>query len=252
MRTKIVAGNWKMNKTLSETIELISELKQIIHPSKEVEVIIAPSFTNLYKAVEMLQNNYIKLAAQNMHYADHGAFTGEISAGMLKSIDINIVILGHSERRFYFNETDEILKEKVFQAYKNKMTCIFCVGERLEDRKNGKHFKVIENQLKNSLFDLPIQAYKNIIIAYEPIWAIGTGKTATPEQAQEMHAYIRKKLALKYGQDLANNVRILYGGSIKPINAQEIFSQPDVDGGLIGGASLNAKDFNKIVEAAKS
>jgi len=252
MRTKIVAGNWKMNKTLPEAEQLINELKEKITPEKGVEVIIAPSYTNLPKAVEMLKNNPIQVAAQNMHFADSGAYTGEISADMLQSIGVNTVILGHSERRAYFNETDESLKEKALKAYEKGMTNIFCVGEQLADRKANKHFEVVENQIKNALFELPIEAYKKIIIAYEPVWAIGTGETASPEQAQEMHQFIREILAKKYGRDLANHVRILYGGSVKPGNAAEIFSKPDVDGGLIGGAALKADDFKAIVTAAKS
>jgi len=252
MRTKIVAGNWKMNKTLPETIQLIKDLKATINPENKVEVIIAPTYVNLPKAVEMLKDFPISVSAQNMHFADSGAYTGEISADMLKAIGVNTVILGHSERRAYFNETDDMLKQKAHKAYEKGMTNIFCVGEQLEQRQASEHFEVVKNQIKNALFDLPLQAYKNIVIAYEPVWAIGTGETASPEQAQEMHQFIREVLAKKYGQDLANSVRILYGGSVKPGNAKEIFSKPDVDGGLIGGAALKAQDFNAIVEAAKS
>ncbi len=252
MRTKIVAGNWKMNKTLPEAVALIEALKNNIQPDKTVEVIIAPAYVNLPKAVELLQDFPIAVSAQNMHFADHGAYTGEISADMLKAIGVDTVILGHSERRAYFNETDDVLQKKAQKAYEKNMTNIFCVGEQLEDRTKGRHFEVVKNQLSKALFDLPLQAYKKIVIAYEPVWAIGTGQTASPEQAQEMHRFIRETLAQKYGRDLANHVRILYGGSVKPANASEIFSQPDVDGGLIGGASLNAEDFNAIVTAAKS
>ncbi len=252
MRTKIVAGNWKMNKTLPEAIQLINDLKSMVKPDKSVEVIIAPSYVNLPKAVELLNDFPIKVSAQNMHFADHGAYTGEVSADMLKAIGVETVILGHSERRAYFNETDDILQNKAHKAYEKQMTNIFCVGEQLEDRQAGKHFDVVKNQLSKALFALPLQAYKKIIIAYEPVWAIGTGETATPSQAQEMHHFIRESLAKKYGRELASHVRILYGGSVKPANAAEIFAQPDVDGGLIGGASLNAKDFNAIIEAAKS
>jgi len=251
MRTKIVAGNWKMNKSLPEAISLINDLKAQINP-QGVEVIIAPSFTNLPKAVELLADSDIRVAAQNMHFADSGAYTGEVSADMLLSIGIDTVILGHSERRAYFNETNATLKDKAQQAYQKEMTNIFCVGEQLSDRKAGNHFDVVESQIKEALFELPIAAYKKIVIAYEPVWAIGTGETATPAQAQEMHKFIRSLLARKYGQDIANHVRILYGGSVKPANAVEIFSQPDVDGGLIGGAALKAGDFNAIVQAAKS
>ncbi len=252
MRTKIVAGNWKMHKTLPETITLINELKSIIKTDNKVEVIIAPSFVNLSKAVLLLHDFPISVAAQNMHFADYGAYTGEVSADMLNTIGVNTVILGHSERRAYFNETDDILQQKAEKAYEKGMLNIFCVGEKLEDRTAGKHFEIVKNQLKNALFNLPKQAYKKIVIAYEPVWAIGTGQTATPEQAQEMHKFIRETMAKKYGYDLADSVRILYGGSVKPTNAKEIFSKPDVDGGLIGGASLKAKDFNAIIEAAKS
>ncbi|HFX17703.1 MAG TPA: triose-phosphate isomerase [Flavobacteriales bacterium] len=252
MRTKIVAGNWKMNKTLPEAIDLINDLKKTVKVDDTVEVIIAPSFVNLPKAVEMLSDFPIAVSAQNMHFEDSGAYTGEVSADMLKAVGVNTVILGHSERRAYFNETNDTLKLKAEKAYEKQMMNIFCVGEKLEERQAGTHFEVVKTQLQTALFDLPMQAYKKIVIAYEPVWAIGTGETATPEQAQEMHQFIRESLAKKYGRDLANHVRILYGGSVKPGNAKEIFSQPDVDGGLIGGASLNANDFNAIIEAAKS
>jgi triosephosphate isomerase len=184
-----------------------------------------------------------------MHFAENGAYTGEISAGMLKSIGINTVILGHSERRAYFNETDELLAKKVNTALANDMTVIFCFGEELADRKAGKEEVVVASQIKNALFHLEASAFSNIILAYEPVWAIGTGETATPEQAQDMHAFIRKTLADTYGNDVANNISILYGGSVKPDNAKEIFSKSDVDGGLIGGASLKAADFFAIVNA---
>ena len=252
MRTKIVAGNWKMHKTLPEAVSLINDLKSIIKPDKSIDVIIAPSFVNLPEAVKLLKNFSISVSAQNMHFAEQGAYTGEISADMLKAIGVNTVILGHSERRAYFNETDEILQKKAAKAYEKDMLNIFCIGEKLEDRNAGRHFEIVKKQLSNALFDLPMPAYEKIIIAYEPVWAIGTGQTASPEQAQEMHQFIREIIAEKYGYDLANSVRILYGGSVKPANAYEIFSKPDVDGGLIGGASLNAKDFNAIIEAAKS
>ncbi len=252
MRKKIVAGNWKMNKTLPEAKELISDLLQKVNTENKVEVIIAPSFVNLPAAVELTKESDIKVAAQNMHFEDKGAYTGEVSADMLNSIGVNKVILGHSERRAYFNETDEILQKKAHKAYEKQMLNIFCVGENLDERQSGKHFEVVKNQLQKALFSLPIQAYKKIVIAYEPVWAIGTGETASPEQAQEMHQFIRESLAKKYGRDLADNVRILYGGSVKPGNAKEIFSMPDVDGGLIGGAALDADSFNAIIEAAKN
>ena len=184
-----------------------------------------------------------------MHQAKNGAYTGEISATMLKSIGVEIVILGHSERREYFGETDALLAEKVDAALANKMEIIFCFGEVLKDRKDGKHFDVVESQIKNALFHLEAKAWKNIILAYEPVWAIGTGETASPEQAQEMHAFIRKIVATKYDEKLSGNVSILYGGSVKPSNAKEIFSNPDVDGGLIGGAALNPDDFTSIIKS---
>ncbi|UOB16564.1 triose-phosphate isomerase [Abyssalbus ytuae] len=248
MRRKIVAGNWKMNNDLAQTELLITNLiKQL--PSTDAGVMIAPTFPNLYKAFEALRENKIEVIAQNMHFAESGAYTGEVSAAMLKSVGIKTVILGHSERRAYFGEDDAILAKKVDAALKNDMTAMFCFGEELDDRKAGNHFSVVENQLKNALFHLNAEAWKNIILAYEPVWAIGTGETATPEQAQEMHEFVRKTIVEKYGQNVADNVSILYGGSVKPDNAKEIFSKPDVDGGLIGGASLKAEDFVEIIKA---
>jgi len=248
MRKQIVAGNWKMNNDLAHTESLISDLLKQKHKSG-AEVMIAPTFTNLWAAFEALRQSDIEVIAQNMHFAESGAYTGEISAGMLKSIGISTVILGHSERRAYFNETDELLAKKVNTALANDMTIIFCFGEELADRKAGNEEKVVASQLKNALFHLEASAFANIILAYEPVWAIGTGETATPEQAQDMHAFIRKTLANKYSDEVANKVSILYGGSVKPDNAKDIFSKPDVDGGLIGGASLKATDFFAIVNA---
>ncbi|MFH4964204.1 triose-phosphate isomerase [Gaetbulibacter sp. M235] len=248
MRKQIVAGNWKMNNDLSQTESLIYELKKI-EKTSTAEVMVAPTFTNLYKAFESLKDTDIEVIAQNMHFAVNGAYTGEISASMLKSVGIQTVILGHSERREYFNETDEMLAKKVDAALANSMRVIFCFGEVLEDRKSGNHENVVGSQIKNALFHLDADAFKHIVLAYEPVWAIGTGETASPEQAQDMHAFIRKTLADKYGNEVADSVSILYGGSVKPNNAQEIFSKPDVDGGLIGGAALNATDFFAIVNA---
>jgi triosephosphate isomerase len=251
MRTKIVAGNWKMNKTYKETKALIKELEHSVKDVtlKNTRVIIAPTFVNLQKASKMTKKSVIEVAAQNMHEADSGAYTGEISAQMLKSIYVDMVILGHSERREYFGETDELLAKKVDAALKNNLEVIFCFGEVLEDRKSGNHFKVVESQIKNALFHLDSDAWSKIILAYEPVWAIGTGETASPGQAQEMHAFIRGLVAKRYLSGVAENVSILYGGSVKPDNAQEIFSKADVDGGLIGGAALNATDFMSIVKA---
>ncbi|TSE11149.1 triose-phosphate isomerase [Aquimarina algiphila] len=249
MRKKIVAGNWKMNKNLAGTKTLLSELKTELGQSSNAEIIVAPTFTNLYGAVEALKSSDVTVAAQNMHQATNGAYTGEISADMLKDIGVETVILGHSERRAYFGETDALLVEKVNTALENNMTIIFCFGEELEDRKSDHHFSVVENQLKNGLFHIAETNWKNVVLAYEPVWAIGTGETASPEQAQEMHAFIRSAIAKAYNQDIADAVSILYGGSVKPANAEEIFAKPDVDGGLIGGASLDAKSFAAIANA---
>jgi triosephosphate isomerase (TIM) len=248
MRQQIVAGNWKMNNDLAQTESLLADLKSKAQTSN-AEVMVAPTFTNLYHATQALKNSKIEVIAQNMHFAANGAYTGEISASMLKSVGVKTVILGHSERREYFNETDEILAKKVDAALANNLRVIFCFGEVLADRKSGNHENVVGSQIKNALFHLEAAAFKNIVLAYEPVWAIGTGETASPEQAQDMHAFIRKTLSNKYGADVANSVSILYGGSVKPNNAQEIFGKPDVDGGLIGGAALNADDFFAIVNA---
>ncbi|SDQ54062.1 triose-phosphate isomerase [Flagellimonas zhangzhouensis] len=248
MRTKIVAGNWKMNKNLQETEALLTELSAKL-PDTNATVIVAPTFVNLQAAQTALGSSTIKVAAQNMHFAESGAYTGEISADMLLSLDIDTVILGHSERRAYFGEDDELLAKKVNTAIEKGLKTIFCFGEELEDRKSDKHFDVVESQLKNALFSLDASAWKNIVLAYEPVWAIGTGETASPEQAQEMHAFIRKTISDAFGAAVADEVSILYGGSVKPGNAGEIFGKPDVDGGLIGGASLVADDFVAIIAA---
>ena len=240
-----------MNKTSSESKKLVKGIRKSIKKLKlkNTRVIIAPTYVNLQRVSRKSRKSAIEVAAQNMHQADSGAFTGEISAAMLKSIGVKIVILGHSERREYFGETDALLAQKVDQALKNKLEIIFCFGEVLEDRKNENHFKVVESQIKNGLFHLSADAWKNLVLAYEPVWAIGTGETASPEQAQEMHAFIRNLVAEKYNVSVADNVSILYGGSVKPANAKEIFSKEDVDGGLIGGAALNVDDFSALIKA---
>ena len=246
MRKKIVAGNWKMNNDLTQTDSLLLDLKTKEIPN-EVKVMVAPPFTNLYHAFNFVNGFDIEVVAQNMHQAKNGAFTGEVSASMLGSIGVTTVIIGHSERRAYFLETNEILAAKVDQALEHEMTVIFCFGEELEDRKAGAHFNVVKEQLTEGLYHIAEGSWKNIVLAYEPVWAIGTGETASPEQAQEMHQFIRQTVADAYNQEVANNVSILYGGSVKPGNADEIFGKPDVDGGLIGGASLKAEDFMAIV-----
>lgn len=250
MRKNIVAGNWKMNNNLLETKDLVRGLKSALKDVlTDTRVIVSPTYVNLTTAIETASNSIIEVAAQNMHQAKSGAYTGEVSAEMLTSIGIQSVILGHSERRTYFGEDDKLLTEKVNTALDNGLEAIFCFGELLEDRKSDNHFKVVESQLKNALFHLSADAWQKIVLAYEPVWAIGTGETASPEQAQEMHAFIRNLIKETYGSDVATNVSILYGGSVKPSNAQEIFSKEDVDGGLIGGASLKVDDFLAIIKA---
>ena len=251
MRKQIVAGNWKMNKNIQESVQLADEIAKKVKdlPLKNTRVIIAPTFVNLSEVVNTTKDSVVEVAAQNMHQAKNGAFTGEISAEMLTSLGLEVVILGHSERREYFGETDALLAEKVNTALENNLEVIFCFGEVLEDRKSGNHFAVVESQIKNGLFHLQANKWGSIVLAYEPVWAIGTGETASPEQAQEMHAFIRKIVADKYNAQMAADVSILYGGSVKPSNAKEIFSKEDVDGGLIGGAALNADDFMALVKS---
>jgi triosephosphate isomerase len=247
-RKKIVAGNWKMNNGLQETKLLINELvKETNHSG--CEVMIAPSFVSLKTSIDYLKNKDIEVVSQNVHQKNNGAYTGEISAKMLSSIGIKTTIIGHSERREYFNETHEILKNKVDTSLENSINIIFCFGEELKDRKNNNHFRIISNQISESLFHLSSSEWDNIILAYEPVWAIGTGETASSDQVQEMHSFIRNFIAQKYSTELAQKISILYGGSVKPNNAKEIFSMEDVDGGLIGGASLNSKDFFSIVNS---
>ena len=250
MRKNIVAGNWKMNKTLNEGIELAKELNAILSENKpNCDVVIGTPFIHLAEVSKIVDKDIIGVSAQNCADKASGAYTGEVSASMVKSTGADYVILGHSERRAYYGETDEILKNKVDLALENELTPIFCIGEVLEEREAEKHFDVVKTQIENGLFHLSADEFSKIVLAYEPVWAIGTGKTATPEQAQEMHAFIRKTLAGKYGQEVADNTSILYGGSCKPSNAKELFSNPDVDGGLIGGASLKAEDFHGIIVA---
>ena len=248
MRKQIVAGNWKMNNDYVDSELFVSKLlKELKHTT--TQVIIAPPFTSLLVSSNSVKGSQVIVAAQNMHFAENGAFTGEISAGMLKSVGVKTVILGHSERRAYFNETDALLAKKVDTALAHDMRAIFCFGEELEDRKSGNEEAIVEAQIKNALFHLPVAAWGNIVLAYEPVWAIGTGETASPEQAQDMHAFIRKTIADQYSSELAAEVSILYGGSVKPANAKEIFSKTDVDGGLIGGAALDVEQFTAIINA---
>ncbi len=251
MRKKIVAGNWKMNNDKNETKILIADLKESLKgvALENTRVIIAPAFVFLQRTAKKIKNSKLEVAAQNMHQEESGAYTGEVSAKMLKSVGVNTVILGHSERREYFGETDALLTKKVNRALQHKLEVIFCFGEKLEDRKSGNHFEVVKAQLKNALFHLNSEDWQHIILAYEPVWAIGTGETASPEQAQEIHAFVRELVAERYISDVSEEVSILYGGSVKPANAKEIFSKEDVDGGLIGGAALHADDFLAIINA---
>ncbi len=250
MRKNIVAGNWKMNKTLNEGIELAKELNNILSENKpNCDVVIGTPFIHLAEVAKIVDKSIIGVSAQNCADKASGAYTGEVSASMVKSTGADYVILGHSERRAYYSETDEILKDKVNLALENDLTPIFCIGEVLEEREAEKHFDVVKSQIEKGLFHLSAGEFSKIVLAYEPVWAIGTGKTASPDQAQEMHAFIRKTLAEKYGSEVADDTSILYGGSCKPSNAKELFVNPDVDGGLIGGASLKAEDFHGIIVA---
>ena len=250
MRKKVVAGNWKMNTTLQEGVRLAEEVNNALKETEtKCDVVICVPFTHLASVNAVIDQSKLGLGAENC--ADHvkGAYTGEVSAPMVASTGARYVILGHSERRQYYGETSATLKEKVKLALAEGLTPIFCIGEVLEERENGTYNAVVKSQIEEALFDLTADDFKKIILAYEPVWAIGTGKTATDEQAQEMHAFIRSTIAAKYGADVAEEISILYGGSCKPTNAKGLFSQPDIDGGLIGGASLEAEPFMGIVKA---
>ncbi|MCT3647222.1 triose-phosphate isomerase [Elizabethkingia anophelis] len=250
MRKKIVAGNWKMNKTYSEAQDLMHELDRYKkHNATNCEIYIAPPALYLTTAKNIFLNDEIGVFAQDMSEHTSGAYTGEIAADMLASVNATGAIIGHSERRQYHGETDSHCNRKVKLALDNGLVPIYCNGETLEQRKSGQHFEVIKNQTEVALFTLSAEEIKKVVIAYEPVWAIGTGETASPEQAQEIHAHIRSLIAAEYGQEVADEISILYGGSVKPENAKEIFSKPDVDGGLIGGAALKIEDFTAIIKA---
>jgi triosephosphate isomerase (TIM) len=250
MRKKIVAGNWKMNMTTAEAEALVTALKGELANFREVEVVVCPPYTALKTVSDLVQGTHLDLGAQNMHWEKGGAYTGEISAGMLRELYCHFVIVGHSERRQYFGETDEIVNRKTKAALASSLHPIVCVGETLEEREAGKVNEVITTQVKGSLAGLSAKELLDSVLAYEPVWAIGTGKTASSEQAQEVHALIRSVLAEMFDPTVADGVRIQYGGSVKPANAKELFSMPDIDGGLIGGAALDAKSFIDIVRAA--
>lgn len=251
MRKNIVAGNWKMNTTVAEGVQLAKEVNEAVATAGELkcDVVIGVPFTHLTAVKDVIDIEKVGLSAENCANKEKGAYTGEVSAAMVASTGANYVILGHSERREYYNETPEILKEKVDLALANGLKIIFCCGESLELRNAGTYEEFIKAELKDSLFHLSAEEFANIVIAYEPIWAIGTGVTATSDQAEEVHAFIRSFLAEKYGETVANDTTILYGGSCKPSNAPELFAKPNIDGGLIGGASLKAADFMGIVTA---
>jgi triosephosphate isomerase (TIM) len=250
-RKRIIAGNWKMNKTASESQTLAEEIKRELAECSDVEVVLCPPFTSLPVVADVVGETAIKFGAQNMHWEASGAYTGEISPFMLRSLYCHFVILGHSERRSYFGETDAIVNKKTKAALAASLTPIVCVGETIEQRQAEQHMEVVRTQVQGSLAEIDPADLKKLVIAYEPVWAIGTGLTATPEQAQEMHAFIRAVLAEMSNEDVAQSVRIQYGGSMKPSNAAELLAKPDIDGGLIGGAALEAKSFVELVRIAQ-
>ncbi len=249
-RKKLIAGNWKMNKTSSDGVALVRDIVAAIGKQSDVEVVVCPPFTALESAGKTLEGSNVKLGAQNMHAEASGAFTGEISAPMLRAIFATHVILGHSERRTLFGETDELVNKKVLSALKNQLKPIFCVGETLAERESGSTLKVVQTQVEKGLEGVSKDLATSVVVAYEPVWAIGTGKVATTEQAQEVHAFIRGLLTKLFTEPVASKMRILYGGSMKPANAPELLAQKDIDGGLIGGASLEARSFVELVTAA--
>lgn len=253
MRKKIVAGNWKMNMDYAEGISLFSEIVNMVRDEQkgdQVAVICAP-YIHL-NSLAKLGGSTVKIGAQNCHQSESGAYTGEISAKMVKSVGAEYVIVGHSERRQYYAESDALLLEKTNIVLKNNLIPIFCIGETLDERNNGSYFDVIKSQLTNGLFSLSAGEFSKVVVAYEPVWAIGTGLTASSDQAQEVHAFIRQQIAAQYGEEVAQNTSILYGGSCNPKNAAELFSQQDIDGGLIGGASLKSRDFTDLVKTFNS
>jgi triosephosphate isomerase (TIM) len=250
IRKKLIAGNWKMNKTAADAVQLAQELVTEIGKVVDIDIVICPPFTSLESVGKTIDGSTVKLGAQNMHSETSGAFTGEVSAPMLRAFFATHVILGHSERRQYFAETDTFINKKVIAALKNQLRPILCVGETLAEREAGATLKVVQTQLEAGLEGVSKELATSVVIAYEPVWAIGTGKVATTEQAQEVHAFIRTLLTKLFGEQIAQKVRILYGGSMKPANAPELLAQKDIDGGLIGGASLESRSFVDLVKAA--
>lgn len=250
MRRYVIAGNWKMNNDLNSSIRLISELKNALaSKTLNADVVICPPFTSLETASVMIKDSVISLGAQNMYFEESGAYTGEISPAMLLSVGCKYVIIGHSERRTIFNESNQLINKKIKAAIKFKLKPIFCIGETLSEREKNITFKVIEEQIREGLTDLSESDLENLIIAYEPVWAIGTGKNASPDQAQEVHKFIRELLTKMYSRTFSENLTIQYGGSVKPDNSKELMSQPDIDGALVGGACLKSDSFIKIIES---
>ncbi|HLA48414.1 MAG: triose-phosphate isomerase [Nitrospinae bacterium RIFCSPLOWO2_12_39_16] len=250
MRKPLIVGNWKMNNTTAESVDLTEKLKRLIKDMAVVEVVVAPPFTSLDKVRDAIKGSNIKLGAQNLFWEDKGAYTGEVSPLMIRDLDCEYVIIGHSERREYFKESDEIINKKIKAALRNKLKAIVCVGESLKEREEDKTMQVIESQVKKGLQGLSLSEAKELIIAYEPVWAIGTGRNATPAQANEVHTYIRKLLSQIFNEGIASNIKILYGGSVKPSNSAELMSEKEIDGALVGGASLEADSFAEIVRSA--
>jgi triosephosphate isomerase len=250
MRKKVIAGNWKMNMDLHQSQKLVSEIINGLGKDNKAEVIVCPPFTSLSEVSSLLKGTQVKLGAQNMYYEESGAYTAEISADMLKSVNCEYVILGHSERRVIFNEPDELINKKIKSALAKELKPIFCVGELLEQRENGETMKVISAQIEKGLEGITPEQMKNIIVAYEPVWAIGTGKTATPQQANGVHLFIRELVAKKFSSSIAESLIIQYGGSVKPDNSSELLAQKDIDGALVGGACLKSGSFLSIIASA--
>ena len=251
MRKKIIAGNWKLNKTPLEAIDLVNALKRELIDVAGVDIVVCPPFIDLFDVKEALIESNIQLGAQNLFWEDQGAFTGEVSAPMLKAIEVKYVIIGHSERRQFFGETDQTVNKKIKAALKHGLIPIVCVGENLSEREAGKTFEVVGRQCEGSLASLTTDEMKKLVVAYEPVWAIGTGKTATPQQAQEVHQFIRELLKKNFGPEVASAIRIQYGGSVNAENAKTLMGQPDIDGALVGGASLKADSFAVIVKSSQ-
>jgi triosephosphate isomerase len=248
MRRPFIAGNWKMHNTCAESVTLVSRLTGMLSGLAGVDVVVAPPFTALTAVASVLTNSTIALAAQNMFWEEKGAFTGEIAPAMLKEAGCTYVIIGHSERRQYFHETDETVNRRLKTALRASLIPIVCIGETLAEREADKTFGILERQIRFGLIDLSLDEIGKVIIAYEPVWAIGTGRTATPEQAQEVHGFIRKLIAQLFSREIADRMRILYGGSVKPDNIDQLMAQEDIDGALVGGASLKAEDFARIAQ----